>query len=78
METFITRAPEFYQYHVVNTEEVMKYGMEKAAILGNLDKITHRMFEEIYLDFPYFSKEKFYRLFGELEKEGKVMRSDVK
>lgn len=65
----IIRSEEFYKYHTFSTEDVLKYGMEKASILGNITNVSVR-FENLHEGFPYFEKEKFYRLLDELKKEG--------
>lgn len=71
----IIRADEFYKFHTISIEDVLKHGMEKACILGNITNVSTK-FENIHEGFPYFEKEKFYKLLNELKEEG--LLSEVK
>ena len=66
----IIRSPEWYKWHIVNTEHIEKYGIEKACILANIDKADEFNFDEKYKLFPYVKKELFYKYLEELLNEG--------
>jgi len=69
----IIRAPYFYKYHVIYTEDVLAYGMEKACILGNIDKFDKKIHKEYHDLFPYIEKDKFYNHLNELIEYGKLI-----
>lgn len=62
----IIRDEEYYKNHLIYTDDVIKYGLEKACILGNIEKGMQMPYEEIYKLFPYLEKEKFYKFLEEL------------
>lgn len=80
MTNHIKRRDEWYTYHLICTEDVKEHGLEKSCILGNLDKIKpdQESYDDLYKNFPYIKKDKFYKLLEELEKSGliKVKRKD--
>ena len=66
----IERSDEDHKYHIIKTEDVLKYGMQKACILGNLDKIRINPKHRWHENFPYIQEEEFYKLLNDLIDSG--------
>jgi DNA-binding PadR family transcriptional regulator len=73
----IHRSPEFYKYHVVNSDDVLKHGMEKACILGNLDKLFYEDRENFHEHFAYIEQKRFYKLLDKLIEDGYISYVEV-
>lgn len=68
----ILRRKENKKHHQVHTEDVLKFGMDKACILGNIHFFYHLEKAELHEGFPYIPKEEFYQLLNELVSEGEL------
>ena len=55
--------------HQILTSDVMKYGMEKACILGNIHLFRDCPKEKLHEYFAYIPKKKFYKLLKEMISE---------
>lgn len=69
----VIRTADYYNYHVINTEDAVRFGIEKAAILGNVDKFSKKEKCLWHLCFPYISSRDFYDHIKELIEEGHLM-----
>jgi hypothetical protein len=65
----IKRSEQYYKMHIINTEDVISHGMEKACILGNIDKYGHEDLKTLHERFPYIDKFVFYSSLHELVKD---------
>lgn len=63
---------------IFTKDEAMKYGLEKACILYEIRNSLEGMpKEELYEEFPFIKKERFYELLEELLKD-KILVLKVK
>ncbi len=65
----IVRSKEYFEHHTINAEDVLKYGIKKACILGNIDKCAHLQEDQYHTAFPYMDKEEFWDLLQDLINE---------
>lgn len=67
---------EYYKYHIINSDDVEKYGMEKACILGNIHHCIELELpnDRYHEKFSYIKKEKFYKLVDEMIKAGLLIK----
>lgn len=69
----VIQTSEYYDIYVINSQDLMKYGHEKAIILGNISKMSILAdYESFHLGFPFLEKKEFYRLLDELINEGLI------
>lgn len=58
--------------HHINADDVLKYGMQKACILGNISSYKDVEKNQMHQHFPYIKKKKFYSLLKELISKGLI------
>jgi len=75
MNVKIIRSDEYIKYHTISSDDVIKYGMEKACILGNIDRCSDLKRLEYHTVFPYIEIKRFYSLLNEMLKEG-ILKDD--
>lgn len=66
----VHRDEQWYKIHTIDSDDVIKHGMEKACILGNADKLDKTPFFDWWKRFPYIEQKRFYELLVELESDG--------
>ena len=70
----IERSEVWHKYQVINTDDILKHGFEKAIILANIDRYSSPYHgPDRHLYFPYFSKDRFDELVYELTKDGFII-----
>ncbi len=66
MNLKIVYSEERLKNHQIFTDDVMKYGMHKACILGNIHLYRDCPKEKLYEYFPYMKKKEFYKLLDQM------------
>jgi len=68
----IVRCYEKSRPHILDVQEAIKYGYEKAIILSSIGQAAPKNTPrgELYRYFPYWKKEHFEKLVEEMLKEG--------
>ena len=57
----IVRSREYHKTFLINTDDILKYGWQKAIILSNVEKFNHIPKDELHLHFPFIDSYVFYQ-----------------
>jgi hypothetical protein len=64
----IVKSEDWYDVHTFSVDFVKKYGLEKACVIANLEKI--RKGQKWSEAFPYIQEKRFNEILDELVEEG--------
>ncbi len=73
----IERSELYYKTHFLNSDDAVELGIEKSIILHTIDKFFYLKTGELFKEFPYIEKERFYKLLKELIDSGHLRIKEV-